>query len=97
MKLPFYSRRMQGREASHPVNVLDGVIFKREDIELYIPSPSTQRTSPNSSIDVVTVTNIIWDFLALSSTGNVIDIATDDLDSAYLLDFYNRHFVLALS
>jgi hypothetical protein len=24
-----------------PVNALDGVIFEREDVELYIPSPST--------------------------------------------------------
>jgi hypothetical protein len=80
-----------------PVNVLDGVIFKREDGELYIPSPSTRQNSHNSSTDIVAVTNIVWDFFAMSSTGNAIGSATDDLDSASLFDFYNRHLVLALS
>jgi hypothetical protein len=46
-----------------------------------------RQTSHNSSIYVVNVTNIVWDLHALSSTGNVIDIATDVLDFASLLDF----------
>jgi hypothetical protein len=79
------------------VNVLDGVVDKREDVELYIPPPSTRRTRDKNSIDVVTVTNIIRNLHPLSSAQNVEHIAVNDLDYASLLNLYHRHVVLSLT